>query len=55
MERYHLEKQGLVCRIILEWIFKISDGGIERIDMDQNWVRWRPLGMRQWTSEFHKM
>ena len=47
MERDHFEKQGLVWRIILEWIFKNWVGDIERIDLDQDRNRWRALGMRQ--------
>jgi hypothetical protein len=38
-----LEKPGVVGRIILKLIFGKWDGGMDRIDMTQNRVRWRVL------------
>jgi hypothetical protein len=54
MGRDHLEKQGLVWRIILEWIFKIWDGGIESVDLGQNRDRWRTLGCGNEPPDFIK-
>jgi len=38
-----LEEPGVVGRIILKRIFGKWDGGMDRIDMTQNRVRWRAL------------
>jgi hypothetical protein len=37
----HLEVQGVDGRIILKWIFKKWDGGMDWIDMAQDRDRWR--------------
>jgi hypothetical protein len=39
----HLEDPGVNGRIILKWIFKKWDGGMDWIDMAQNRDRWRAL------------
>jgi hypothetical protein len=39
----HLEDTGVDGRIILKWIIKKWDGGMERIDMAQDRDRWRAL------------
>jgi ribosomal protein L34 len=41
--RNHLEDPGLDGRIILKWIFKQWDGGMDWIDMAQDRDRWRVL------------
>jgi hypothetical protein len=38
-----LEDPGVDGRIILKWIFKKWDGGIDRIDMAQGRDRWRAI------------
>jgi hypothetical protein len=38
-----LEDPGLHGRIILRWIFRKWDGGMDWIDLAQNWDRWRAL------------
>jgi hypothetical protein len=42
-ERDHLEDPGLDGRIILRWIFRTWDGGMDWIDLAQDWDRWRAL------------
>ena len=42
-ERDHLEDPGLDGRIILRWIFRKWDGGVDWIDLAQNRDRWRAL------------
>jgi hypothetical protein len=42
-ERYHLEDLGVVGRIILKWIFRKWDEGMEWIDVAQDRGRWRAL------------
>jgi hypothetical protein len=42
-ERDHLKQSGVDERIILRWIFKKWDGGIDWIDVAQNRDGWRPL------------
>jgi hypothetical protein len=39
----HLEDPGVDRRIILKWIFKNSDGGMDWIDMAQDRESWRAL------------
>jgi hypothetical protein len=39
----HLENPGVGGRIILKWIFKKWDGGMDWIDMAQDRDRWRAL------------
>jgi hypothetical protein len=39
----HLEDRGVDGRIILKWIFKKWDGGMDWIDMAHNRDRWRAL------------
>jgi hypothetical protein len=41
--RNHLEDPGVDGRIILKWIFKKWDGGMEWIDMAQDRDRWRAV------------
>ena len=42
-ERDHLEHPGLGGRIILKWIFKQWDGGMDWIDLTQDTDRWWAL------------
>ena len=42
-EREHLEDSGLNRRIILSWIFKQWDGGMDWMELVQDRVRWRGL------------
>jgi hypothetical protein len=39
----HLEDPGVDGRIILKWIFKKWVGGMDWIDMAQDWDRWRAV------------
>jgi hypothetical protein len=39
----HLKDLGVDGRIILKWIFKKSDGGMDWIDLVQNRDRWRAV------------
>jgi hypothetical protein len=39
----HLEDLGVDGRIILKWMFKTWHGGMDRIDVAQDWDRWRAL------------
>jgi hypothetical protein len=42
-ERDHLEDPGIDGRIILRWIFRNWDWGMELIDMAQDRDKWRAL------------
>jgi hypothetical protein len=42
-EGYHLEDPDVDGRIILKWIFKKWDGGMDWIDMAQDRDRWRAV------------
>jgi hypothetical protein len=42
-ERDHLEDTGVDGRIILRWIFRKWDGGMDWVDLDQDRKRWRTL------------
>jgi len=42
-EKDRLECPGVDRRIILTWIFRMWDGGIDWIDLDQDRDRWRAL------------
>jgi hypothetical protein len=42
-ERDHLENLGIVGMIMLKWIFKKWDGGMDWIDLAQNSDRWQTL------------
>ena len=39
----HLKDQGVDGRIILQWIFKNWDGGMDRIDLAKDRGRWRAV------------
>jgi hypothetical protein len=41
--RNHLEIRGIDWRIILEWIFRLWDVGVEWIDMAHDRERWRTV------------
>jgi hypothetical protein len=43
MEGDHLEYSSVAWRIILKWIFKKWDGGMDWINLDQNKDRWWAL------------
>jgi hypothetical protein len=43
MERDYLEDPGIDRRVILKWIFKLWDVGMDWIDLAQNRNRWRAL------------
>ena len=42
-KRDHLGDPGVDGRIILRWIFKKWDGGMDWIDLAQNIKRWRAV------------
>jgi hypothetical protein len=42
-ERDHLEDLGVGGRIILKWIFKTGDGGMDWIVLAQDGDRWQAL------------
>jgi hypothetical protein len=42
-ERDHLEDQGVEGRIILRWIFRRWDGGMDWIDLTQDRDRWQGI------------
>jgi len=41
--RDHFEDPGVDGRIILNWIFRKWDGGMDWIDLAENMDRWRAL------------
>jgi hypothetical protein len=43
MEGDHLENQGVDVRIILRWILRKLNGGMDWIDLAHNRDRWRAL------------
>jgi hypothetical protein len=42
-ERDHSGDPGIDGRIILKWILKTWDGGMDWIQLAQDWDRWRVL------------
>jgi hypothetical protein len=42
-ERDHLEDSDIEEKIILKWVFRKWDGSMDRVDLAQNWNRWREL------------
>jgi hypothetical protein len=42
-ERNHSEVPGVIGRIILRWIFRKKDGGMDWIELAQDRDRWRAL------------
>jgi hypothetical protein len=42
-EREHLEDLGIDGRIILKWVFKKEDGGVNWNVVSQDRDKWRPL------------
>jgi hypothetical protein len=42
-ESHHLGGPGVDGRIILKWIFKQWDGGMDWIELDEDRDRWRTL------------
>jgi hypothetical protein len=42
-ERGHVEEAGLDGSVILKWIFKKWDGGMDWFDLAQDRDRWRTL------------
>ena len=45
-ERDHLEDPDLDGRIVLKWIFRKWDGGMDWIDLSEDRDRWRTLVKR---------
>ena len=45
-DRGHLEDEGVDRKVILKWIFKKSDVGMDLVDLVQDRGRWRNLLMR---------
>jgi hypothetical protein len=43
MESDHFEYPGVDVRLILNWVFKKWDGGMDWIELAQNRDRWRAL------------
>ena len=39
-DKGHLEETGVERKIILKWLFRKCDGGMDRIDLAQNTDRW---------------
>jgi hypothetical protein len=54
-ERDLLEDPDVDGRIILKWIFKKWDGGMDWIDMAQDRDRWRAVVSAVMNLGFHKM
>ena len=52
MKRKHLKDPGVDGKIILRWIFKKWDGGVDWIDLAQDRDRWRALGSASIFGEF---
>jgi sugar lactone lactonase YvrE len=50
-----LEHIGLEGKIILKWIFKTWDGGMDWIDLDQDQKRWWALMNAVMIFGFHNM
>ena len=42
-ERDHLQDPGVDGRIMLRWIFKKLDGGMDWIDLAKDWDTWRAI------------
>ena len=45
-DRGHLEDEGVDRKVILKWIFKKLDVGMDLVDLVQDRGRWRNLLMR---------
>jgi hypothetical protein len=43
MAKGHLEDLGLYGRTILKWFFKTCDGGLDWINVAQDWDEWRAV------------
>ena len=43
MVRGHFENLSLDGRIMLKWFFKTWDGGLDWIDLAQDWNEWRAV------------
>jgi len=54
-ERDHLEDSGLDGRIVLRWILRKWDVGMDWIDLAKGRDRWRALVNAVITCGFHKM
>jgi hypothetical protein len=54
-ERGHFEDLGTDRRIILKWIFKKGEGGMDWIDLAQDRDRWWALVNAVMNFGFHKM
>jgi hypothetical protein len=54
-EREHLDDLGVDARIMLRWIFRKWDGGVDWIDLAQNRDKWRVFGSAVMNPRFHKI